>query len=104
MPVGEILAAGSGKRAERSDTIAMLGQEFAPRADRAGAVVEGIDGGCEHHFRADGVKREFEADDDPEIAAPALERPEEVRVFIVTGPAKHAICRDRKSTRLNSSH
>src|SRR3546814_2271526 len=50
----------------------MLGQEFAPRADRAGAVVEGIDGGCEHHFRADGVKREFEADDDPDIAAPAL--------------------------------
>src|SRR3546814_6206671 len=72
----------------------MLGQEVAPRADRNMAVVEGIDGGREHHFRADGVKREFEPNDNPKIAAPALERPEQVRVLIVTGPNKPAICRD----------
>src|SRR3546814_3595558 len=72
----------------------MLGQDVAPRADRSWAVVEGRDGGREHHFRADGVKREFEPNDNPKIAAPALERPEQVRVLIVTGPNKPAICRD----------
>src|SRR3546814_17874661 len=57
---GEILAAGSGELAQRSDTIAMLGPEVAPRADRSWAVVQGIEGGREHHFRDAGAKREFE--------------------------------------------
>src|SRR3546814_11569651 len=91
---GKILAAGSGKLAERSDTIAMPGEKVAPRADRGGAVIEGIDGRREHHFRADGVKREFEAERGPEMAAPALCRPGEVGVFTVTGPDKPTPCRD----------
>src|SRR3546814_18081243 len=69
---GEILAAGSGELAQRSDTIAMLGQEVAPRADRSWAVVQGIDGGREHHFRAYGVKREFETHHHPKNTAPPL--------------------------------
>jgi len=49
--------------------------------ERARPVLQRMDGGREHHFRAEGVESELEPDHHAEIAAPALECPKEIGVF-----------------------
>ncbi len=76
---------------ERPDAVVLVGKEFAPEPDRRAARFDRVDRTGEVDRRADRMKRELEGRDDAEVAAAALERPEQVGVLVRTGPDQAAI-------------
>ena len=76
------------------ELIGRLRHERAIVAQKLGRIREGMDQQTRENLRPKCMQPEFEARDDPEIAAAATERPEQVRILRLAGATDLAIGRD----------
>ena len=65
----------------RAELVGRFGGEVPVEAQHVGGVVGRPEDGPGQHGRAEGMQSEPERSDDAEVAAPAPQRPEEIRVF-----------------------